>query len=440
MGAGASASSVPAKYAAELEKPLDAADCADDGAAKAEVTRLRALLKSYHDESAAAAGGVAADTENGNSHIAELIAATGPVWAEMNAKGSTPAEGVAMDVGFIADQDQDSKTDDGSGWASVFATGQLRFADGKYAFSMEGEDVASRAPGAAPRERRSSKLVTTEGDKSERGAEYSLLEWFGGKLITACDRTGNLDEVLPHPDWGTEKQTEKFQVQPVLDASGTRVKLMMGDGKKPKPLKCEWSTMLNGKLVIGSTGKERTDDDGNVVHQGEMWVKVLDEGFGIAHEDWGEKYTALRAADAAKCPHGAGYMIHESGRWSEAHQRWFFIPRKLSREAYDEVKDEKKCVNLMLSCDADFKAMAATPILTYLELRGCSDFFFIPGTNDTHLFLTRTEETIEGTVSTYASVIDLSGATLMDEIQFAVGHKFEGTCLLGEFFAKHNLS
>ena len=235
-------------------------------------------------------------------------------------------------------------------------------------------------------------------------------------------------------------QTEKFQVQPVLDASGTRVKLMMGDGKKPKPLKCEWSTMLNGKLVIGSTGKERTDDDGNVVHQGEMWVKVLDEGFGIAHEDWVEKYTALRAADAAKCPHGAGYMIHESGRWSEAHQRWFFIPRKLSREAYDEVKDEKKCVNLMLSCDADFKAMAATPILTYLELRGCSDFFFIPGTNDTHLFLTRTEETIEGTVSTYASVIDLSGATLMDEIQFAVGHKFEGTCLLGEFFAKHNLS
>ena len=32
-----------------------------------------------------------------------------------------------------------------------------------------------------------------------------------------------------------------------------------------------------------------------------------------------------------------GYMIHESGRWSDVHQKWFFLPRKLSRESYDEV-------------------------------------------------------------------------------------------------------
>jgi hypothetical protein len=23
---------------------------------------------------------------------------------------------------------------------------------------------------------------------------------------------------------------------------------------------------------------------------------------------------------------GGGYMIHESGRWSEQHQHWFFLP------------------------------------------------------------------------------------------------------------------
>ena len=40
-------------------------------------------------------------------------------------------------------------------------------------------------------------------------------------------------------------------------------------------LKCEWSTIKDGKLMVGSTGKERTDDDGNVVHRGELWVKTV---------------------------------------------------------------------------------------------------------------------------------------------------------------------
>ena len=41
----------------------------------------------------------------------------------------------------------------------------------------------------------------------------------------------------------------------------------MGDGKKNKALKAEWSTQKGGKCIVGSTGKERTDDDGNVVHE-----------------------------------------------------------------------------------------------------------------------------------------------------------------------------
>ena len=32
-----------------------------------------------------------------------------------------------------------------------------------------------------------------------------------------------------------------------------------------------------------------------------------------------------------------GYMIHEGGRWTDVHGKWLFMPRKLSRELYDEV-------------------------------------------------------------------------------------------------------
>ena len=42
-------------------------------------------------------------------------------------------------------------------------------------------------------------------------------------------------------------------------------------------------------------------------------------------------------------------MIHEGARWSDVHSKWFLLPRKLSREPYDEIKDTKKCVNLMMA-------------------------------------------------------------------------------------------
>ena len=247
----------------------------------------------------------------------------------------------------------------------------------------------------------------------------------------------------------------------------------MGDGSKNKPLKCEWSTQKDGKMLIGSTGKERTDDDGarasasnrwlpaslppsalprphlpllrpshspptagNVVHQGEMWVKSIDpSSLSVAHLDWRPLYNSLRAA--AHCPHGAGYMIHEGCRWSDVHKRWFFLPRKLSREPYDEVKDCSKCVNLMLSCseepDASGEGVIMQPYLTKSDLRGCSDFLFVPGTNDCHIFLIRTEESLDNVVSTYASVIDLQARCLMAEVKIATERKYEGAAWVGGF-------
>ena len=334
MGAGASAHPASSKYLDELTKPADASDLPDESAARAEVVRLRALLHALraHIHSA--------DTENGHSHIAELIEKSVPLFAALNATcaGRAADAPAVMDVGLIADQDQDAKAEDGSKWSSAFAYGKLTYdaAAKTYSYKIEGE----------------SEIATTEHDKSDRGAEYSLLELFGGKLVTACDRTGNLDEIVPNPDFGTVEGAAKYTIAPVKDASGERVKLLLGDGKKPKPLKCEWSTIKDGKLVIGSTGKERTDDDGNVVHQGEMWCKTFDENWAVTHEDWIAKYGALRGP--TKCPHGAGFMIHEGARWSDVHQKWFFIPRKLSREPYVEATEGGKCCNLMIACDPDF--------------------------------------------------------------------------------------
>lgn len=46
----------------------------------------------------------------------------------------------------------------------------------------------------------------------------------------------------------------------------------------------------------------------------------------------------LRAEVGASFP---GYMIHESAAWSDALHKWVFLPRRISDEAYDDMKDEK---------------------------------------------------------------------------------------------------
>lgn len=239
---------------------------------------------------AAAAANVAVpevdDDENGHAPLLEKFAASRATWGAMNRKATAPAHDMCWPLALVADQDEDSKT--AEGWQSYLAYGALIYRGDKgsasYSIELQGECRA----------------LTGRGDKSERGAEYSALEIFQGKLVTFCDRTGNMDELLP----GEEKFS--FQLQPVRAAGpdGEPVVLVMGDGTKKKPLKCEWSAQRDGKLYIGSTGKERTDDDGNIVHEGEMWVKVIDENMNVEHLDFRPVYASLRAA--AICPQGAG--------------------------------------------------------------------------------------------------------------------------------------
>jgi|NorSeaMetagenome_1021524.scaffolds.fasta_scaffold50700_2 soluble calcium-activated nucleotidase 1 len=168
-----------------------------------------------------------------------------------------------------------------------------------------------------------------------------------------------------------------------------------------------------------------------------MWCKTLEPApsWALAHVDTRPQYKGLRAA--AICPQGAGYMIHESGRWSDEHKMWFFAPRKLSRQPYDEVVDASKCVNLMLAAPEplpeDGTGVIMQSYLGFSELRGCSDFIFVPGTHDCHVFMIRTEETLDNVISTYASVIDLEGKILMAETLIARARKFEGVCNLGGF-------
>ena len=334
----ADAAPAPAEAVAASKPPADDASGLD-----AEADDVRATARSIADAAVASALEVSAETpeagsdastapENSNAHLEEVLAADAAEWATLNAAGCAPFAGAQWTVGFIADQDEASASEAADGsklYESTFSLGSLSY------------DVEAKAYTLGALNH--SVVATKRGDKAGRGAEFSALEVLGARLLTFDDRTGAVDEIV--------KEGDGFAVQPLLDGAGEEVVCSLGDGSRPgKGLKCEWATLRDGALVVGSTGKERTDDEGNIVHEGEMWCKAINpETLAVTSVDARPLYNALRAK--AKCPQGKGYMIHESGRWSDVHLRWFFMPRKLSREPYDEVRDASKCVSLLLAAN-----------------------------------------------------------------------------------------
>ena len=126
--------------------------------------------------------------------------------------------GTAFPVALVADQDEASAGE--GGWCSFLRFGKIVYngAAGEQSYSM---DLPHEQP-----------LRTKRGDKAGRGAEYSALEVFQGRLITMDDRTGNVDEIVPGTGF-------RFAVQPLEadNAKGrrnvsTEVHLTMGDGSK----------------------------------------------------------------------------------------------------------------------------------------------------------------------------------------------------------------
>ncbi|XP_017461689.1 PREDICTED: soluble calcium-activated nucleotidase 1, partial [Rhagoletis zephyria] len=176
-----------------------------------------------------------------------------------------------------------------------------------------------------------------------RGMELSELVVFNGKLLTCDDRTGIVYEVDSTP--------AKWDLLPW-------VILRNGDGRHSSSssskggFKCEWMTVKGGHLYVGSLGKEWTTASGDrVLNADPQWVKRVSVEGAVEHLDWRPAYAALvRAAGITSPP---GYLIHEAAVYSERSRRWHFLPRRASHDAYNEVADEQRATNIVLSAEGE---------------------------------------------------------------------------------------
>jgi len=288
------------------------------------------------------------------------------------------------DIVVVADKDKASKND--RVWESALLSAQLtRDEDGLY--SVEFKDSVP---------------INTKMNEDGRGMELSELAYFNGKLYSFDDRTGLVFEV---------------------SRKGTAVPqhiLMDGDGHSSKGFKCEWAAVKDNLLYVGGLGKEWTNSAGEVLSRDPQWVKSIDTEGRIEHHNWSHVYEALRAATGTSSP---GYLIHEAVRFHPVSRRWYFFPRRVSTEEYNDELDEKRGANVVISTNEKFEDIKVTKIGPHIPSHGFSSFAFVPF-RENEVVALKTEEDA-GAIATYITVFTLDGKILLPETKIG-DVKYEG--------------
>ncbi|XP_050069982.1 apyrase [Anopheles maculipalpis] len=294
-------------------------------------------------------------------------------------------------IGIIADLDTNSAVKKNQ-WGSYYLKGYLSFIPSKRSITVSWDDGEPKA-------------LQSGFSLKGRGMELSELVVFNGKLLTFDDRTGLVYEI------------EGEKVLPW-------VLLIDGDGRTTKGFKSEWATVKDQVLYVGSMGKEWTTSAGDFETNDPMYVKAVTIHGEVYHLNWINNYKAIRKAIGIEWP---GYMIHESGAWSEVHRRWFFLPRRCSRERYNETRDEHMGCNFLISSDETFQGVRAIELKRndVPSTHGYSSFKFLPTSNDEIIVALSTEE-LNGKTSSFISAFTIEGEPLMVETRIHTEYKYEG--------------
>ncbi|KAK7870612.1 hypothetical protein R5R35_009111 [Gryllus longicercus] len=299
-------------------------------------------------------------------------------------------KGISYRIGIISDMDKKSKsTSEENTWISYFKKGYL-------VWNPKNKYISVNWDNAEP------VVLKSNLGESGRGMELSELVTFNGKLLAVDDRTGVVYEI------------DNEEAIPWIV-------LTDGDGRTRKGFKMEWAAVRNRRLWLGGLGKEWTSPTGELINLNPQWVKVVAPGGEAVPINWREKYNKLRRAVGIEFP---GYMIHEAVCWSPVHQKWVFLPRRASKDPYNEHRDEEMGTNLILTADEDFEDIKVSRVGEVVATRGFSSFKFLPDSGDSVVVALRTQETRER-VATFITAFTLAGAVLLPDTLVAE-RKFEG--------------
>lgn len=268
--------------------------------------------------------------------------------------------------------------------------------------------------------------LTTAHNEAGRGCELSELVKFGDALYTFDDRTGIAFQIM-NP-LRSDAAEAPFLVPRHIFTEGSGA---VGD----KGLKIEWATVKDNAIVVGSFGKEFTNNKGEIAHSNNLWVVQWGRDGAAVHVNWKPYYDAMRTALGYAHP---AYLLHEAVAWSPHHRKWFVFPRRVSKEPYDDVADESRGSNLVITASHDFHEVASTTVGKRTPERGFSSVKFLPGSRDSVVIALKSEENAAaGTQRTFLTIYgEVPGSAgsawkvLLDETPLPVESKFEGIEIL----------
>lgn len=146
-------------------------------------------------------------------------------------------------IGMVSDLDSAGKhPEKANTWRSFYKKGTLNYDKKKKSMTVD-----------FPTENTTELL--TPFSASGRGNELSELFTFNGEIYAACDRTGLVFRIS-----GKDKETP-WAV------------LMLQESNRP--LKCEWGTVKDEILVVGSIGREYVSKDKTFISYDTMEVKAI---------------------------------------------------------------------------------------------------------------------------------------------------------------------
>ncbi|KAI1301697.1 Soluble calcium-activated nucleotidase 1 [Halotydeus destructor] len=297
---------------------------------------------------------------------------------------------VRFRIAIISDLDTNSKSEGENSWVSYLLKGYLtyNFEDDSVEIEWDQKKMVLKSNLAA----------------GGRSMELSELTVFNGKLYSCDDRTGVIYEIH-----------ENDAIPWVI--------LTDGDGTSAKGFKCEWFAVRDELLYVGGLGKEWTSTSGELINNNPQWVKSVTKEGEVHHHNWLSSYLAMRAAAGIQYP---GYVIHESSAWSAVHRKWFFLPRRASSTAYNDIEDEHKGTNLLISANDEFTDIHVKTVGPVIPSHGFSSFKFIPRTNDKVIVALKSVEE-DGKAATFITVFTIQGKILLPEQRIGDSSiKFEG--------------
>lgn len=286
----------------------------------------------------------------------------------------------SLKFAMVSDQDHASKDAERFSWKALARFGVLTYeAAGK-------TDVAADCCWRI--DWQSVKSVKSALAAKNRGMELSELIQFNGKMYAICDGSGIIFEV-------DLKSGRAYQ----------RIALADGNGFSVKPFKGEWATVKDGRLLVGSMGREWVNDDGSIEHFNPQFVKSISPDGQVKSVNWRHNYEALRTVTNTTLP---GYLWHEAVEWDPCSQRWIILPRKASQtEPYTPESDETRGTNILLTASEDFTNIQVFHLGPLEPEWGFSSVRRVPNSNGVFVALKTYE--VKGTTKTKITVFDFLG-------------------------------